>query len=306
MQPTRTRTIESAIGKWPGILVALGVDEKFTSKKHGPCPFCGGDDRYRMDDKEGSGSFVCSHCGAGYGIEFLMRFYNWPFKEAAAAVDRIIGTVKATVIREERTEADKVRVIKKVLKECQTVVHGDPVWTYLNRRTGIELIPTDIKFHQALGHNQGGVYPAMVSVMRGPEGRGVTLHRTYLTSDGQKASVEPAKLFMPGKRLNGGAVRLSRIEETLGISEGIETALAASVRFSVPVWAATNAVLLEQWMPPEGVKNVWIMGDCDSSWTGQAAAYSLARRLTRDGFGVDVSIPAKIDSDWADFVGCVE
>lgn len=302
MLNAKAKTIDAAAGKWPGILAALGVDEKFLGRKHGACPFCGGSDRFRFDDKNGSGSFICSQCGAGGGMEFLIRLYGWSFKDAAANVDRVMGTVKESRRMDERTEADKVAAIRRVLRECRAVTHGDPVWTYLNRRTGIELVPADIKYHPGLYHSEGGQYPVMVSILRGHDGAGVTLHRTYLALDGRKANVDPAKKFMAGKRLNGGAVRLTRVAETIGIAEGIETALAASIRFGVPVWAATNAVLLEQFLPPDGVKAVRIFGDNDSSYTGQAAAYNLARRLVRDGYAVDLAFPQDVDSDWCDAV----
>lgn len=300
MSALKPRTAELATGKWPGILVALGVDERFISKKHGACPFCGGTDRFRFDDKNGSGSFFCSQCGAGSGFEFLIRLYGWSFKECAAAVDRVLGTVKAVERTNERSEADKVSAIKRVLRECRPVVQGDPVWTYLNRRTGVVEIPPDIRFHPGLFHSQGGQHPAMISIMRDQEGHGVTVHRTYLTATGEKASVDPVKKFMAGKRLNGAAVRLSRVQSHIGIAEGIENALAASDRFGMPVWAATNAILLEQFMPPVGVLTVSIYGDTDSSWTGQAAAYVLAKRLERDGFNVEVIMPPKFDEDWCD------
>jgi len=301
MSGIKQKTSELAVGKWSGILVALGIDERFTSKKHGPCPFCNdGTDRFRFDDKNGSGSFFCSQCGAGYGFDFLMRMYGWTFKEAAANVDRVIGTIKESRRMDERTEADKVVAIKRILRECVPVTKNDPVWLYLTRRTGIELIPPDIKYHPGLFHSQGGQHPGMISILRDYDGHGVTLHRTYLTAAGEKASVDPVKKFMAGRRLNGAAVRLSRIQDHIGIAEGVENALAASVRFGLPVWAATNAVLLEQFMPPAGIIGVRIFGDSDSSWTGQAAAYALAKRLTRDGFSVDVTMPEKIDEDWCD------
>lgn len=302
MHNVKNRTIDAAVGKWPGILAALGVDEQFLRRKHGACPFCGGNDRFRFDDKNGSGSFICSHCGAGGGMEFLMRLYGWSFKEAAANVDRVMGTVKEAARQDERSEADKVAAIKRVLRECQPVTHGDPVWTYLNRRTGIDVVPPDIKYHPSMYHSEGGKHPVMVSILRGQDGTGATLHRTYLTMDGRKASVEPAKKFMAGKRLNGGAVRLSRVQECIGIAEGIENALAASIRFGVPVWAATNAVLLEQFLPPEGIKSVRIFGDNDSTYTGQAAAFVLARRLVRDGIAVELDFPSQQDTDWCDLV----
>lgn len=300
MLNAKPKTIDAAMGKWPGILRTLGVDDRFLGRKHCACPFCGGSDRFRFDDKNGTGSFFCSQCGAGSGMEFAVRFLGLPFKDTAAAVDRIVGNVEVSRRMDERTEADKVSAIKRVLRECRTVTHGDPVWRYLNRRTGIEIVPGDIKFHPGLFHSEGGQHPCMVSIVRDSAGHGVTLHRTYLTEDGRKADLSPAKKFMAGKRLNGAAVRLSRVAEMIGIGEGIETALAASQRFGVPVWAATNSVLLEQFLPPEGVRTVWIFGDNDASFTGQAAAYNLAKRLVRDKFNVELFIPEGVDSDWCE------
>ena len=64
MLNAKPRTIDQASGKWQGILAALGVDEYFLSGKHRPCPLCkSGKDRFRFDDKEGTGSFFCSQCG---------------------------------------------------------------------------------------------------------------------------------------------------------------------------------------------------------------------------------------------------
>jgi phage/plasmid primase-like uncharacterized protein len=30
---------------------------------HQPCPLCGGEDRYRFDDLNGTGSWYCNQCG---------------------------------------------------------------------------------------------------------------------------------------------------------------------------------------------------------------------------------------------------
>jgi putative DNA primase/helicase len=140
----------------------------------------------------------------------------------------------------------------------------------------------------------------MVGRIRYPDGAGASIHRTYLTEDGHKAPVPQAKKIMAGKPLNTGAVRLGAAGRTLGIAEGIETALAASCRFGVPVWAATNAVLLEAWVPPEGVERVLIAGDNDASFTGQAAAFGLARRLVQKGLAVEIRLPDQVGKDWAD------
>lgn len=300
MQMLKSRTADEAIGRWPGILHSLGVDQRFLRNKHGPCPVCDGKDRYRFDDKEGRGTWFCSQCGSGDGFALLRKINGWSFADAAKRVDQIVGTVQAGAIARERTDADKLQALRSVWAGSKVVIEGDPVWRYLNRRVGLEVIPADIRFHPGLKHPDGGTFPVMLAKMRYPDGSGASIHRTFLTPDGEKAPVTNAKMFMPGKPLNTAAVRLSAIASRIGIAEGIETALAASKRFGVPVWAATNATLLESWVPSAGVTDVLIAGDNDESCTGQAAAFALAKRLRRDGFAVEVKIPPASNSDWAD------
>lgn len=300
----KAKTAQEAVGRWPGILRALGIDPKYLQNRHGPCPICGGTDRYRFDDKEGRGTWFCSHCGSGDGFGLLMAACGWNFAEAAKEVDRVIGLVPVGPIHQERTDESKVQALREVWKASRAVIKGDPVWQYLNRRTGIEVVSADIRFHPALRYVDDaqlvGTFPAMLALMRYPDGNAASIHRTYLTADGRKADVPKPKKIMAGKPLNSSAVRLGPVGRSLGIAEGIETALAASRRFSVPVWAATNATLLADWVPPAGVERVLIAGDNDPSWTGQAAAYALAKRLVRDGFAVEVRIPDVAGKDWAD------
>jgi putative DNA primase/helicase len=106
---------------------------------------------------------------------------------------------------------------------------------------------------------------------------------------------------MPGKVPHGIAVRLLPHGKVLGIAEGIETAMSAAVLFGIPVWAALTAGFLETWYPPADVECVYIFGDNDSSYTGQAAAYTLARRLVlTEKKEVNVEIPEQTNTDWND------
>ena len=82
------------------------------------------------------------------------------------------------------------------------------------------------------------------------------------------------------------------------IAEGIETALACMALWELPAWAAITAALMQDWRPPKGVTRVIVAGDCDENYVGQASAYALARRLSRDGIETDVRIPDA--GDWAD------
>src|SRR3978361_1995588 len=107
MQQLKPRTADEAVGRWPGILQGLGIDSQYLRNKHGACPACQGKDRYRFDDKEGRGTRDCSHCGSGDGFKLLQRVYGWDFKHAAKEVDRVVGTVAASAIAQERTEESK-------------------------------------------------------------------------------------------------------------------------------------------------------------------------------------------------------
>jgi putative DNA primase/helicase len=296
----KNRTADDAVGRWPGILCALGVDARYLRNRHGPCPVCAGTDRYRFDDKDGRGTWFCSHCGSGDGFALLHRFFGWTFGHAAREVDRVIGVVAAGPAPITRSDDSKIEALRAVWKSSKAISQGDPAWLYLNRRTGIRKAPADLRFHPGLKHSDGGLHPAMVALMRYPDGRPVSIHRTYLTLEGNKAAVGDPKKFMQGMPLATASVRLGEAARCMGIAEGIETALAASRRFGVPVCAATNAVLLESWVPPAGVSEVLIAGDNDASYTGQSAAFALAKRLVREGYTVEVQIPGAVGKDWAD------
>ena len=78
-----------ANGHWQGILSALGADVPLN--QHTACPHCGGKDRFRFDNKDGDGTFICNQCGAGDGLDLIQRVLNVDITEAAKAVAEIIG-----------------------------------------------------------------------------------------------------------------------------------------------------------------------------------------------------------------------
>jgi putative DNA primase/helicase len=302
VQQHRSNIVEEAVGRWRDILLSLGLEAKYLQKGHTSCPICqGGKDRYRFTDKMQRGNWICNHCGHGDGFDLLEKVFGWDFLRAKEEIQRVIGTARLQPVRNEKTEAEIRSSMRKTLQEAKTVITGDPVWKYLNQRMGIVDVPRDIRFHPALWHSEAEKkFPAMLAILRYPNGDGASIHRTYLTGEGMKAPVDKVKKLMSGLPINGSCVRLSDIEPLVGIAEGIETALAASVHFGFPVWAATSAPVLEKWEPPEGIQEIVICGDNDTSYAGQSAAYNLAKRLKTKGFEVSVEIPDPEDSDWAD------
>lgn len=72
-----------ANGYWPSILERLAIP---TNHGEGPCPACGGKTRYRFDNKDNRGTYFCSHCGAGTGLDLVMKVNQCGAREAAELV----------------------------------------------------------------------------------------------------------------------------------------------------------------------------------------------------------------------------
>lgn len=299
---------ERCRGRWRGLLPRFGVHRDFLDqgpKKHGPCPVCGGKDRFRFDDEGGRGTFFCNQCGAGDGFELLKRFKGWSFKEAAEEIDKIVGSVKPEAAPARKRSEDWLKRIKNDLWQVGRFIGpSDPAGLYLaGRGIRLESYPPCLRFveHCRYDDKPATHHPAMVARFVAPDGTPSTLHRTYLTMFGQKADVPEPRLLMPGGMAKGGAVRLAPTAPVLGIAEGIETALSATLLFQIPCWSALNAHGLMTWEPPDEVREVVIFPDNDASFTGLAAAYNLANRLTVGRkMKVTLHIPPDTGSDWND------
>ncbi len=296
---------ERARGRWAGLLPMLGVDSRFLSGKQGPCPICAGKTRFRFDDKEGRGTWICNHCGAGDGADLAMKVGGFDFRELAARLEPIIGEVAPAAAKPARSEEDQRSSLNRLWLSATPVKDGDPVARYLSARVGLATFPSCLRSVQRLRYQDDAPswHPAMIAMVVGPDGAPATIHRTYLTQDGRKANVEAPRRMMPGAIPDGAAVRLFEAGASLGIAEGIETALAAAALFGVPTWAAINSTMLAKWSPPASVEEVIVFGDADAGFAGQAAAYTLARRLTPHVSSVRVEIPTIIGTDWCDVYG---
>jgi putative DNA primase/helicase len=293
---------QRANGRWQTILPALGIDSKFLKRKNGPCPMCGGKDRWRFTDLNGKGTWWCNHCSGGNGISLAMKFTGLPFKELAERIENIIGDAPAQPIRTQRPEGQN-RAALNALWQNSLIIHpDDPVDRWLEARgVGMRNYPKSLRAGTRVRHSGPPVsfHPAMLAMVTDATGKPATIHKTYITIDGKKAAVDKVRMFCPGPRPAGGAVRLSSPDDVLGVAEGIETALAAIKLFGVPTWAALDAGGVEIFEPPAGIRRLVIFGDNDEHGAGQRAAYALAARLSAQ-IEIEVRIPEKSGTDWND------
>lgn len=291
---------------WRGILAACGVGEEFLRNKHGPCPVCGGKDRFRFDNKRGRGDFYCNQCGSGDGFKLIMLTTGCSFVSARKLVieqSGIVPTQQPVVPRgtPEEEVARPTRRVTSLLRESCKVEDCEPAIRYLESRA-LWPLPAEhsLRAHPSVEYwhdrKRIGVFPAIIAAVRDINGELVTVHVTYLEADGRKISeYEPRKLLsgMTGRR--GCAVRLAALSETLGIAEGIETALSATRLHGLPVWAALNTSLLTKFVPPGQVTKLIIFADRDVA--GLDAASKLMQSLQGR---VELQIKTPNLKDWND------
>lgn len=300
-------------GRWREALIQLGVPAMHLDGRNRPCPLCGGKDRFCFNDKNGRGLWYCRGCkggGGGDGVKLAMAFTGMTFEELAKELEDMYGNAGPAPQRRDNSER-KRQYMEHVWNESRQ--GGLLVGRYLRSRGITGPIPLCLREHPRLDYNekQGdkwvtlGHYPAMIAKIVA-DGRAVGLHRTYLDPAGGKAPVETPKKSV-GELTEGALIPLHRPMPLidggarLGLAEGIETALAASVLFDVPAWATISAGGMERALLPPEITEVWIFADNDPSRTGLAAATALARRLiVREKRTVKIYLPVRLNIDFAD------
>ena len=129
----------------------------------------------------------------------------------------------------------------------------------------------------------------------------LAVHRTFLDPAGGKASFDNPKRLLanPGR----GAVRIGQPARVLGLAEGVETALAASVIHGFTVWAVLGNERFGLVTIPHHVERLVLLADNDAG--GHRAVGLADAGLQRDGLTVETLWPPAPHNDWADVLAAM-
>lgn len=222
IERTTRDLIEKARGNWVDILTQAGIPSYFFRKQHGPCPICGGKDRFIFKDKDGAGTYFCSqhtnsrNSHSGSGAELLNDYFGSDWAQTYQWLENMlfggsyIPKVYDKPVDEKSYELSPEEVSNRKAKLLGTwnrgvfVKKNDRFDVYLKSR-GIDLSPEDmtelrksIRLIKSLGYSRlkydlntkttkskfYGSFSVFVTKFVDPvEGRAINLHRTYLSNE---------------------------------------------------------------------------------------------------------------------------
>lgn len=122
----------------------MGWTKQNLSKKHGPCPYCFGNDRFRFTDElnneKGNGAAICSQCGNDTGIGWVMKCTGMSFSESIDVLGDWLNLVPVDVVVRANKQASRTKRYKmgsqldheKVLEVMERTqrVESSPLTTY--------------------------------------------------------------------------------------------------------------------------------------------------------------------------------
>lgn len=266
-------TLQAAVGKWDIILSNWGLS--ITGNRHINCGLCNKQKKtMRITEYADGCSYICT-CSNGSIVNYLMDVNGLSFAELAKEIDLIIGNTP--------TKGDIKKVPKAQVKTMENLqdYRGTDAEIYLKQRGIINMPDMSISYSDSEPYydsdgKKAGEYPAMIAKITDALSlEALQIHITYL-KNGKKFD-RKVKGLASSTDFKIPCVRLFQAEKTLGVAEGIETALSANDMYNVPTWATVNSGFMKKFRAPLGVTELYVFADNDKTGTGHAAAFECAR-----------------------------
>ena len=256
----------------------------------GDCPRCGYKGALSITEKDGRRLYYC-HAGC-------VQADLWAVVRDTDGTSNLQPARHVEVRPVDKGLDDYIRR----LWQSSLPANGSVVEYYLRSRD-ITVVPESLRYLLRHRHSDTETFwPLMVAAVSDYTGRLKALHRTFLTTGGEKAPVEPGKKTLAP--VIGYATHLAKTGERLAVTEGIETGLSVMQATGIPTWAALSAGGIEKLiLPPLPLaREVLICADNDANGVGQRAAETAATRWYAEGRSVRIATPPQTGKDFNDLL----
>jgi phage/plasmid primase-like uncharacterized protein len=282
-----------------GEIVRRGIELKRAGAELiGPCPKCGGSDRFAVHIKKQL--WNCRGCGVGGDVIDFVRHHDGC--DFASAIITLTGDGVRTrtapppeLTKRRRDEGDRASLAASLWSRRRPITEGTPPSIYLRKRGYTGPIPATLGYLPlrdpypavmiaAFGMAAEFVEPSIIS---GPET--VTgVHLTRLTAAGEKEPNAEGKAKIMLGVCKGAPITMSPPNDLLGmaVTEGIEDGLSVYQATGLGVWAAGSAGFMPALasLIPDYIDTVTIYAHDDE--TGRNNAINLARAIKARGIEV--------------------
>ncbi|HUD93604.1 DUF7146 domain-containing protein [Sphingobium sp.] len=191
-----------------------------------------------------------------------------------------------------------IRAAARLWKEARPLT-STPARRYLEGRA-IMIGSPALRYHSATPLGAGRAVrflPALIASVT-HDGALCGIQRSFLQLNGRPA------LFKKHKRslgpLGQGAVKLAAATHILGLAEGIENALSASILLGIPVWASLGAERFDKVAIPPQVTCLVLLADNDAA--GRRAVGRARSKFAIPGREIVTSWPPDAVGDWNDML----
>jgi Toprim domain/CHC2 zinc finger len=321
---SRAVRIEDEIGR-------RGIKLRGKVERVGPCPVCGGADRFAINTRKQA--FNCRGSRAGGGvIDMVMHLDGCTFAEAIHTLAGIRPGRPALVIDPAKMAAVKVKAerdeIERIRDEAERIVRAMDIWddarliettpaeVYLRIHRRVEIPPgppgSVLRFHPACPFGDAR-HPCLIALVRNivtDEPQAIV--RTALNPDGTALKINGKTARKALGPIGEGAIKLSdhtEITTCLGVGEGVESVLSMrqTPEFGSPVWSLISDSGLANFPVLAGIECLWIAVDNDrpdqhGRQAGVEAAFACSRRWTSSGRRVLRLTPHQVGCDLNDCI----
>ena len=264
----------------------------------GPCPVCGGTDRFSVHQQ--TARIYCRICKPGGKSSDERQAYHAIMKEITTRA----RTIKSTMTSHNNHPINHSAEFSPQQRAQRLFNVGQPIkgtyaqrWLANQRRITID--SSKLRYHPAIYHKDlAARYPCLlVRFDHCQSGELTAVQRIYFTLREKKHR----KRFTGSLKNSGSLLAGNLNHKTIILTEGVEDALSIiHVVKNVAVWACGGKHNLENFTIPEHASAILIAADSDQ--VGLGAAAKLAQRAHATDRKVRIVHPSQHQGDWNDLL----